>query len=190
MRRRRRVGSGHGRVVTALVGLLATGAVLAACGSSPASSSSTTSTTSTTTSGRSPAGTSFHTANVAGLGSVVVDGRGYTVYVLSSGTTKNLPCTSASGCTTVWPALALPNGTTTASAGSGIQTSLLATQTVGSVTYPTYNGWRLYEYSGDTGPGQSGGQGITSYGGSWHALSASATPVVATPTTTTGSPAW
>ena len=40
-------------------------------------------------------------------------------------------------------------------------------------TYPTYHGWLMYEYSGDSGPGQSNGQGIKSFGGTWYALNAS-----------------
>jgi hypothetical protein len=31
----------------------------------------------------------------------------------------------------------------------------------------------MYEYSGDSGPGQSNGQGIKSYGGTWYVLNAS-----------------
>jgi hypothetical protein len=44
-------------------------------------------------------------------------------------------------------------------------------------TYPTYNGWLVYEYSGDSGPGQSNGQGIKSFGGTWYVLNASGSPV-------------
>ena len=112
--------------------------VLAACGGgsgSPASGPATTSS--------GPGSGSFSTANVSGLGSLVVDGKGRTVYVLTSATTKNVPCTVASGCTAVWH----PAG--------------------------GYKGWRVYEYTGDSGRGQANGQGIKSFGGTWYALNAS-----------------
>jgi hypothetical protein len=89
----------------------------------------------------------FGTANVSGVGTVVVDGEGRTVYVLTKNGTTNLPCTAASGCRTVWP----PVG--------------------------TYKSWHLYEYTGDSGSGQANGQGITSFGGTWYALSPSGQPV-------------
>jgi len=151
--------------------------LLAACGSGGYSA-----TTTTSRSTASP-GTSLHTTSVAGLGSVVVDARGYTVYVLSSGATKNVPCTASSGCIAVWPPLTLPGGTPAATAGAGVQHNLLGRVVISGTSYPTYNGWRLFEFSGDTGPGQSGGQGLMSFGGTWHTLSAAGTPVTATATT-------
>ena len=42
-------------------------------------------------------------------------------------------------------------------------------------TYPTYNGWLMYEYSGDSGPDQAEGEGVSSYGGTWYVLSPSGT---------------
>ena len=44
-------------------------------------------------------------------------------------------------------------------------------------TYPTYNGWLMYEYTGDSGPAQGHGEGIQSFGGTWYALSPSGNPV-------------
>jgi hypothetical protein len=35
----------------------------------------------------------------------------------------------------------------------------------------------MYEYSGDAGPGDSSGQGIKSFGGTWYVLDASGNPV-------------
>ncbi len=44
-------------------------------------------------------------------------------------------------------------------------------------TYPTYNGYLLYEYTGDSAPGQTNGQGLQSFGGTWYVLNASGQPV-------------
>jgi predicted lipoprotein with Yx(FWY)xxD motif len=159
-------------VVGAMLGVVA---LLAACGggSTPAAPT----TTSSPGSGAKPS-TSFSTAKVSGVGTVVVDGRGRTVYVLTSDGHTNAPCTDASGCTKLWPDLPLPEGTVAAKAGSGLDSSLLSTKKLSDgETYPTYNGWLMYEYTGDTGPGKSSGQGIKSFGGTWYALDASGDPV-------------
>jgi predicted lipoprotein with Yx(FWY)xxD motif len=116
----------------------------------------------------------FSTANVAGLGTVVVDGRGHTVYVLSADGTTNAPCDDASGCTKVWPDLPFPDGTSAATAGAGLQASLLGSMKLADgETYPTYNKWLVYEYVGDSAAGQGHGEGLTSFGGTWYALGAS-----------------
>lgn len=171
------------RAVGLIVGAVVSAVALAACGSgSPA-------TTTTTTLPTSPS-VSFSTATVSGVGTVLVDGDGRTVYELSSASTVNLPCTDASGCTSVWTPLPLPAGTSSATAHGGVIPSLLSTTTMGGHTYPTYNGYVLYEYTGDAGPGQANGEGIQSNGGTWMVLSSSGSPVgpsdsSATSTTTT-----
>jgi len=120
----------------------------------------------------------FSTAKVSGLGTVVVDGSGRTVYILTSSSQKNVPCTDSNGCTKVWPDLPLPSGMSAAKAGTGLQASLLKTMKLSDgETYPTYNGWLMYEYTGDSGPAQSNGEGIKSFGGVWYALNPSGNPV-------------
>jgi predicted lipoprotein with Yx(FWY)xxD motif len=149
--------------------------LLAGCGGG--SSTPTTATTSSSGSSANPA-TKFSVANVSGVGNVVVDGKGRTVYILTSGGKTNVPCTDASGCTKLWPDLPLPGGVSAAKAGMGVDASLLGTKTLkDGKNYPTYNGWLMYEYAADTGPGQAGGQGIKSFGGTWYVLKASGTPV-------------
>ena len=151
---------------------------LSACGSSGSSA------TASAASSSSP-GTSFKTAKVAGLGTVLVDARGHTVYLLTSADHKNLPCDDASGCTKVWPDLPLPGGTAAATAGSGVKASLLGTMKLSDgETYPTYNSWLLYEYAGDTGAAQEHGEGIQSFGGTWYALSPSGDPVTSSSAST------
>jgi predicted lipoprotein with Yx(FWY)xxD motif len=136
----------------------------------------------------SPA-TMFRTSHVAGLGTVVVDGRGHTVYVLTADGKTNVPCGASTGCTGVWPDLPFPTGTHAATAGTGVQASLLgSTKLSDGETYPTYNGWLMYEYIADSGPAQGLGEGVKSFGGTWYALGPSGTVVVAgggSPTATT-----
>ena len=149
-------------------------AILSGCGGG---SSNPTTSTSSPGSSANPA-TKFSIASVSGVGSVVVDGRGRTIYILTSGSKTNVPCNDASGCTKLWPDLPLPNGASAAMAGTGVKASLLGTKKLSDgETYPTYNGWLMYEYAADTGPGQAKGQGIKSFGGTWYVLNASGTPV-------------
>jgi predicted lipoprotein with Yx(FWY)xxD motif len=153
-------------------GMLGAAALLAGCGGGSQKSAPPTTTSSSGSTGKPS--TSFSTANVSGVGTVVVDGRRRTVYVLTSDGTTNAPCTDASGCTKLWPDLPLPDGSAGTKAGKGIDASLLGTKKLSDgETYPTYHGWLMYEYSGDSGPGQSNGQGIKSFGGTWYALNAS-----------------
>lgn len=163
------------KALFAAVGLAAILA-LAGCGGG---SKAPTTTTTTHSSGQSKsAATSFTVANVSGVGNVVVDGKGRTVYILTSGAKKNVPCTDASGCTGAWPDLPFPDGTSAATAGSGLNASLLGTMKLSDgETYPTYNGYLMYEYSGDSAAGQANGQGLKSYGGTWYVLNPSGQPV-------------
>jgi predicted lipoprotein with Yx(FWY)xxD motif len=116
----------------------------------------------------------FSTANVSGLGTVLVDANGRTVYILTADDKTNVPCEDSTGCTKIWPDLPFPDGTTSTKAGAGAQASLLGAMKLSDgETYPTYKNWLLYEYSADTGPAQGHGEGISSFGGTWYALDAS-----------------
>ena len=153
----------------------------AACGSSSTKAAS----TGTTASGASDSpGASFSVAKVSGLGSAVVDGRGRTVYILTADGKTSLPCEDSTGCTKAWPDVSLPDGVSAAKAGAGIDASLLGTKKVGDETYPTYHGWLLYEFAGDSGPGQGHGEGIKSFGGTWYALDAKGAPITSESTGT------
>jgi predicted lipoprotein with Yx(FWY)xxD motif len=171
-----RVSERRGRIALAAVGV-AVATLLAACGTG--SGASLVSPTSTTSGARA---SSFSAMNVSGLGRVLVDGDKRTVYVLTSASQKNVPCTSSNGCTNVWPTLPLASATSVPRAGSGIHAAMLSTTRLSDgKTYPTYNGWIMYEYAGDTGPGQANGQGITSFGGTWYVISPSGNLIETTP---------
>jgi predicted lipoprotein with Yx(FWY)xxD motif len=119
-----------------------------------------------------------HAAAVPGLGTVLVDGNGRTLYVLASEQGGNVSCTASNGCTAIWPALVLPAGMSQGIAGSGVQASLLGT-VKGSAgdTRLTYGGWPLYTFTEDTGSGAAKGQNLTDTWGLWWVLSPSGNPV-------------
>src|SRR5207237_10309925 len=103
----------------------------------------------------------------SGLGKILVDSQGRTVYLFGkdSGTTSE--CTGA--CASNWPPVTV-NGTPTA--GSGAIASLVGTTTRSDgTTQVTYNGHPLYRFIKDTAPGNTNGEGLTAFGGSWFAVS-------------------
>jgi predicted lipoprotein with Yx(FWY)xxD motif len=112
------------------------------------------------------------------VGTVLVNGQGQTLYMLTSEQGGKITCTQANGCTQAWPETLLTNGATTAKAGSGVQSSLLGTLKDASGNREvTYNHWPLYTFSGDSGPGVAKGQGLTSFGGTLYVLNGSGNPV-------------
>jgi len=73
--------------------------------------------------------------------------------------------TCTGGCAQVWPPLLSPTGKVPASPGVMGSFGLLKRPDGGLQV--TYNGMPLYRYVGDSGPGQSHGQGI---GNVWFAV--------------------
>jgi predicted lipoprotein with Yx(FWY)xxD motif len=174
---RRRRGGGFLLAValgaSAFAGCGSSGNGAASSGTNAGSSTSTTSATSSGSggSGATPPVYEVTTGSVPGLGQVLVDGQGLTLYLFvpdkqSGSSTCYAECASA------WPPLLLPDGVTAPVAGPGIKASLLATthRTDGTVQV-TYNKWPLYTWAGDSGPGQASGQGLNNLGGLWYVLS-------------------
>jgi len=157
---------------------LGTAATVAACGSS-SSSTAAGSPGSSAPAGASPAASATISAkSVPGVGTVLVNGQGQTLYMLTSEKGGKITCTQANGCTQAWPETLLTHGATTAKAGSGVRSSLLGTVKDASGNLEvTYNHWPLYTFSGDSGPGVAKGQALTSFGGTWYVLNGSGNPV-------------
>jgi predicted lipoprotein with Yx(FWY)xxD motif len=170
-----------------VLGLLALMA-LAACGSSKATVTPAAQPSAPTSTSAPTATPVVMTATVSKFGSVLVDGKGMTLYTLTNGG-KQVACTGQ--CATLWPPLLLPAGTMTAMGASGL--TGLGTATAAGGLQVTENGAPLYRFSIDKAPGDAKGEGISSFGGVWHlvkadkAATASPTtmpPVVTSPPTT------
>jgi predicted lipoprotein with Yx(FWY)xxD motif len=129
------------------------------------------------------------TKNVSGIGAVLVNEKGQTLYLLTSEKGGKITCTASNGCTQVWPEINLPSGATAAKAGTGVQSSLLGTvKDAAGATEVTYNGWPLYTFAGDSGAaGVAKGQGLASFGGTWYVLNAAGDPVTAKATSSNSS---
>jgi predicted lipoprotein with Yx(FWY)xxD motif len=162
-----------------LVGSLALGAAatVAACGSSSSSGAAAGSSSSAPAGASSAAAVKISAESVPGVGTVLVNGQGQTLYLLTSEKGGKITCTAANGCTQAWPETVVSSGMA-ATAGSGVQSSLLGTVKDASGNLEvTYNHWPLYTFSGDSGPGVAKGQGISNFGGTWYVLSSSGNPV-------------
>jgi len=173
-----------------LAGGLALGAAatVAACGSSSSSAAAGSPASSAPAGASSAASAAISAKSVPGVGTVLVNGQGQTLYMLTSEKGGKITCTQANGCTQAWPETLLANGAAAATAGRGVQSSLLGTVKDASGNLEvTYNHWPLYTFSGDSGPGVAKGQGLTSFGGTWYVLSGSGNPVTSSQSGTASS---
>jgi predicted lipoprotein with Yx(FWY)xxD motif len=103
----------------------------------------------------------------SGLGKVLVDGRGRTLYLFAKDKHGRSACTGP--CAAAWPPL-IASGKPRAAAGA--KASLLGTTTRsdGRVQV-TYNHHPLYTFVKDTKKGDTTGEGVNAFGAGWYALS-------------------
>lgn len=107
-----------------------------------------------------------HTA----LGNILVNGRGFTLYMFTRDGRARDRCVQISGCRGVWP-LYITHGRPIA--GRGVRSGLLGTIRVGRAMQVTYAGHPLYTYVADSAPGQTSYVGVSMFGGRWFGLRAS-----------------
>ncbi len=144
-----------------MVAIVAAGSlVLAACGGSSSYGGSGRSSAQPT-----PAAAGGSTVKVAktGLGRVLETSAGRVVYLLTSDPTGTSTCTGS--CLRSWPPVLV----------AGVPVSSGVSATLGTLSRPeglqlTIAGHPAYTYAGDSAAGQTTGQGITSFGGTWWAL--------------------
>jgi len=108
-------------------------------------------------------------ANNAGLGNILVDSNGRTLYLFKKDSGTKSSCFGP--CAKNWPPL---RATGKPTAGNGASASSIGTvpRSDGKPEV-TYNGHPLYLFAGDSKPGDANGQGIVAFGASWYALSGS-----------------
>ena len=148
----------------ALTALSAIG--VAACGGAATTTSPPASTATPAATASSAASATVGVAN-SGLGSILVDSQGRTLYLWQADTGPKSTCSGA--CAAAWPPL-LTTGAPTA--GGGAKASLLGTtKRSDGAEQVTYNRHPLYLFTGDTASGQTTGQGSNGFGAPWYVLS-------------------
>jgi predicted lipoprotein with Yx(FWY)xxD motif len=151
-------------VVAASVGLVALAGCSGTSGGSPGA------TTGATTPPAASASTDLATAT-SSLGTIVVDGKGMTVYVFDKDTANSGKSACAGACVGQWPAV------TTTSAKPSVTgvTGAVATITgANGAKQVTLNGLPLYTFAGDSAAGDVTGQGV---GKIWWVVAADGTKI-------------
>jgi predicted lipoprotein with Yx(FWY)xxD motif len=118
-------------------------------------------------------------ANASLSETVAVSGSGRTLYTLSPETAHHLLCKTSS-CFSAWPPLTVRDKRVTLRDGKGVHGTLALIHRANGSWQVTLRGKPLYRFSGDAAKGEANGQGIKSFGGTWHAASASATAAAPT----------
>jgi predicted lipoprotein with Yx(FWY)xxD motif len=109
------------------------------------------------------------TATVNGKSeTILTTAQGRTLYYRTSDVPPSTVCSG--GCAGAWPPLVVSGSGTPTSATSLPGKLIIVSDANG--TQVEYNGHPLYTYSGDTGPGQTTGEGV---GGIWHICTPSLT---------------
>ncbi len=146
--------------------------LVAACGStsgnSPSAAAPAASAAASTTSKPPSGAEQLSTRSVPGVGTVLVDGKGRTLYAFAPDRGQKVTCVG--GCAAVWPPLGAPAGSKPGMSGQ-VKGALVASDvnpSGGRVV--TYAGWPLYLYVGDTAAGTAHGQGLNANGGYWWAI--------------------
>ena len=104
-------------------------------------------------------------AQVGTLGTVVTDGKGFTLYRFEKDSNSPARSNCDGTCATQWPPVLVSDATI---AVSGVDRSLVGTVTrKDGSRQVTINSWPVYRYAKDGAPGEAKGQGV---GGSWFAV--------------------
>jgi predicted lipoprotein with Yx(FWY)xxD motif len=122
------------------------------------------------------AGITISSRQVSGIGTVLTDQSGKTLYTPEQEANGTIKCTGS--CLSFWFPVTVANGATP-HAGGTLAGTLGSIQRPGGTSQVTYNGEPLYTFKLDSGPGQAHGNDFTdSFGGQsfvWHAATASGT---------------
>jgi predicted lipoprotein with Yx(FWY)xxD motif len=154
-------------IATALVAVLGAGAALVASAS-------------TTTAAKSKPPTLK--LRSTGLGKILVDSKGRTLYAFGHDKTDKSRCTGQ--CPNFWPPAGSPKKPTVA---KGITKSKLKVIKRGDGSRQlSYNGHPLYRYVGDGKPGDTNGENINAFGGIWDVLSKAGKVVTKAPSSSGG----
>ena len=167
---------------------VATGLVVAGCGSSSSNSTSTSgnaassnsssgagygygggqSKPSSSSSSASGAAATVSVGAASGVGQVLVDSKGLTLYYFEKDQKGSGQSKCEGPCAQAWPPLTTSGQP---KAMSGVNASMLGTikRSDGS-SQVTYAGWPLYTFIEDKAPGQDNGTDSKAFGGSWYPL--------------------
>jgi predicted lipoprotein with Yx(FWY)xxD motif len=111
------------------------------------------------------------TRSVKGLGTILVNSKGLTLYMFVPDKQKKVTCTGS--CAVIWPPLKVKLAQRLTAGGAANKRLLGRDRNPSGGFVATYNRWPLYTYVTDTKPGQVKGQALNLNGGLWYVLSPS-----------------
>jgi predicted lipoprotein with Yx(FWY)xxD motif len=115
------------------------------------------------------AGSANIQARHAKVGTYVVDGRGFSLYLFEKDKGKKSSCYGT--CARVWTPLTVKGKP---AAGKGLKRALLSTTVrTGGAKQVTYGGHPLYYYDDDHKAGQTEGQDVKEFGAKWYVVAPS-----------------
>jgi predicted lipoprotein with Yx(FWY)xxD motif len=159
------------------VGVPVAAALLAAACSSGSSTSASTPPAGGSTASASATGTVI-TTHSGSAGPFLTDGSGHSVYLWAKDGVDKSACSGA--CAAAWPPVPT-TGTLTASGGAKASDLGTITRSDGTKQV-TYDGHPLYYFAGDSGPGQTNGQGSDGFGAKWWLVAPSGAKITAAET--------
>jgi len=112
-------------------------------------------------------------AQSTSLGTILVDGKGRTVYEFAND--KNGGSTCTGGCAANWPFVPAPTSLPTSL--PGVTGRLGTTTRSDGARQVTIAGHPVYTFAGDSAPGQTNGQGVVLDGGLWTVASPAGAPI-------------
>jgi predicted lipoprotein with Yx(FWY)xxD motif len=103
----------------------------------------------------------------SGLGKILVDSQGRTLYLFEKDTGTTSTCSG--DCAVDWPPVTATGKPTV---GGGLSASKVATtRRSDGTSQVTYNGHPLYLFQGDKSSGDTNGQGLNAFGALWYVVS-------------------
>ena len=130
-----------------------------------------------------PASLQLGAGSSASLGSFLIGPNGLTLYTLSSETSTGSVCTG--GCLANWPALIVAPGGSVSGPAGATGTFSTFTRADDGATQVALNSHPLYYFAGDSAAGQTNGEGIKAFGGTWHVAAVAAAVATSKPSPAT-----
>jgi len=121
---------------------------------------------------------SLESANLTGFAGALVNQSSRTLYVLSVEQGAALKCKSA--CLSTWKPVLVKDSVTTITLGAKVDGKIGFVKRSATTKQVTFNSFPLYTYSGDDGPRQANGEGLSAFGGRWYVVKASSTKAATT----------
>jgi len=158
-------GQGGGGGVPYAVG----GSPASSAGNAPASPPSSGAAIAPAASPSSPTSVKIGVATSPKLGRYLTAPDGKTLYTLSSDPANESTC--AGKCATAWPPLLIAAGGKV-TPPTGVMGTFTNIKRSDGTSQVAFDGHPLYTFVQDTAPGQTAGEGIVAFGGTWHVAKA------------------